>query len=69
MAKLVPEGRRVRVAEGGTSVIHEAAPGGMKKLRCPGTHQLAVPQHLSDGRSVLRTPNGTTYVTKRLGRS
>lgn len=66
MAKLVPDGRRTRVAEGGTKVLHEAAPGGMKKMRCPGTHQLAVPQHTQNGTSVLRTPNGTTYVTRKL---
>lgn len=68
MSKLVPEGRHARKGEGGVAVIHEATPGGMRKMRCPGTHQLAVPMRTRDGQSVLRTPNGTTYVTKKLGK-
>jgi len=67
MSKLVPDTRRVRRVEGtGVDVLHEAAPGGMRKMRCPGTHQLAVPTRAADGSSVMKTPNGTTYVTKKL---
>lgn len=67
MSKLVPETRRVRRVEGTPiSVLHESAQGGMRKMRCPATHQLAVPSRSSDGSSVLKTPNGTTYVTKKL---
>lgn len=67
MSKLVPETRQARRVEGTkVSVLHEAAPGGMRKIRCPGTHQLAVPTRAADGSSVLKTPNGTSYVTKRM---
>jgi hypothetical protein len=70
MSKLVPETRRARRVEGalGTqvAVLHESAQGGMRKLRCPATHQLAVPTSNPDGSTVLKTPNGTTYVTKRM---
>jgi hypothetical protein len=67
MSKLVPETRRVRKVEGTqVSVLHESAQGGMRKMRCPATHQLAVPTRAADGSSVMKTPNGTMYVTKKL---
>ena len=69
MSKLVPGERRARqIAGTNVRVVHEAGVGGMRKMRCPGTHQLAVPARAPDGSSVLRTPGGTTYVTKKLGR-
>lgn len=66
MSKLVPPDRRARRVEGGTAVIHEAAPGGARKLRCPTSHQLATPTRTRDGKTALRTPNGQTYVSKPL---
>jgi hypothetical protein len=38
----------------------------MRKIRCPGSHQLAVPTRNREGQEVLRAPNGQTYVTKRM---
>lgn len=65
MAKLVAEGRRARRVDGGPVVIHEASTGGMRKLRCPGTHQLAVPTRTREGQEVFRTANGSTYRAKK----
>ncbi len=46
----------------GTSkvVVHEATPGGLRKLRTPD-HQLAVPTKQRDGSTVYRAPNGRSY--------
>jgi len=66
--KLVATDRRARKVTDGVAVVHESAPGGMRKIRCPATHQLAVTSRSTDGSTVLRTPGGVTYVTKRLGR-
>ena len=69
MSKLVPENRQARRVEGtSVTVVHESAPGGMRKIRCPGSHQLAVPMRATDGSTVLRTQNGRSYVTKKLGK-
>lgn len=62
--KMVSADKRARKVTAGVAVIHESAPGGMKKMRCPATHQLAVPERDRTGASVLRTPGGTTYVTR-----
>lgn len=67
MSKMVHTDRRGRqVSGGGPAVVYEGAPGGPRKIRCPGSHQLAVPARARDGSSVLRSPNGTTYVSKPL---
>ena len=68
MSKLVHTDRRGRQVSGGngSAVVYEGAPGGARKLRCPGSHQLAVPARTRDGSSVMRAPNGTTYVSKPL---
>ncbi len=63
MARLVPDSRQGRQVEGGKVVIHESAPGGMRKLRTPD-HQLAIETRARDGSSVLRAPNGKTYRTR-----
>ena len=70
MSKLVPAERRSRLVEGTpVQVIHESAPGGMRKMRCPGTHQIAVPDRAPDGSQILKTPGGTRYRIKKLGRT
>lgn len=66
MSRLVPDGRRTRVTADGTTVLHESAPGGMRKMRCPNSHQLATPAQQKDGSSILRTPGGSAYRTVRL---
>ena len=63
MAKLVPDSRQARQVEGGKMVLHESAPGGMRKVRTPD-HQLAVPTRMRDGSTVLKAPNGKTYRSK-----
>jgi hypothetical protein len=64
--KHLSSSRRVRVGANGVAVVHESAPGGLRKLRCPETHQLAVPVATRDGSKVVRTPSGVTYVSKPL---
>lgn len=65
MARLVPDSRQARRVEGGKVVIHESAPGGMRKIRTPG-HQLAVETRARDGSIVLQSPDGKTYRSKRM---
>jgi hypothetical protein len=63
MSRLVPDKRQARLVEGGKVVLHESAPGGMRKLRGPN-HQLAVPTRQRDGSTVLKSQDGTTYRSK-----
>lgn len=63
MARIVPDSRQARRVEGGKVVLHESAPGGMRKLRGPN-HQLAVPTRARDGSTVLKSADGTTYKSK-----
>lgn len=64
MAKIVPDTRRVRKGAGGE--VYSGAPGGMRKVRDPITHQLAVPTRARDGSQVLQSRGGTTLVTRPL---
>jgi hypothetical protein len=63
MAKLSTKlsGRKV----GDVVVLKEGAPGGMRKVRCPISQQLATPAVRADGTRVYRTPSGVEYRTKR----
>lgn len=63
MSRLVPDKKQARQVEGGKVVLHESAPGGMRKLRTPG-HQLAVPTRLRDGSTAFKSPDGTVYKSK-----
>jgi hypothetical protein len=64
MSRLVPDQRQGRKVDGtNVRVVHESAPGGMRKLRGPN-HQLAVPTRQRDGSSVLQSPDGTVYRSK-----
>lgn len=61
MSRLVPDQRRGRKVDGtNVRVVHESAPGGMRKLRGPN-HQLAVPTRQRNGEQVLQSSDGTTY--------
>lgn len=53
-----------RKTEGPVTVVKESGAGGMRKMRCPTTHQLAVPARASDGSSVFQAPGGTRYVSR-----
>jgi hypothetical protein len=67
MSRLVPDTRNARRVSGTKKVVvHERVAGGMKKIRCPTSHQIAVPSRAGDGSTVLKTQNGTTYVTRPL---
>lgn len=66
MSKMVPPKKLGRRVEGGNTVLHESAPGGMRKIRCPNTHQLATPSRERDGSTVLQGPGGVKYVSRRL---
>ncbi len=55
-----------RKTEGNVKIVRESAPGGMRKIRCPISHQLAAPGRAADGTSVIQAPGGTRYVTKWL---
>lgn len=63
MAKLSTKqsGRKV----GDVVVLKEAASGGMRKVRCPISQQIAVPAVRADGTRVYRTPNGVEYSSKK----
>lgn len=63
MAKLSNKlsGRKV----GDVVVLKEGAPGGMRKVRCPVSKQIATPATRPDGTQVLRTPGGVEYRTRR----
>ena len=50
----------------GVLVLQEGARGGMQKIRCPLTHQFAVPEVRADGTTVLRTPTGREYRSRRI---
>lgn len=63
MARQVPDSRIGRRVEGGKVVIHESAPGGMRKIRTPN-HQLAVETRERDGSRVLKSPDGRVYKSK-----
>lgn len=58
-------GRTSGKSVGGVSVIKESAKGGMRKIRCPKSQQLATPTRRADGTVVYRTPNGVEYTTKK----
>jgi hypothetical protein len=63
----IPRGRLTdRKVKGGVVIVKEGTPGGLRKLRCPTSHGIAVPAIRADGTRVLRTPNGVEYVTKKL---
>ena len=69
MSRIAAENRRVRRIEGTkVSVLHESGPGGMRKMRCPTTHQLATQVLQGDGSTVMKTAQGVTYVSKKLGK-
>lgn len=57
---------RQRRLKGGVDVVSEAAPGGMRKIRSPLGHQLAVPTVDRNGKQVLRTQDGRTYISRKL---
>lgn len=63
MARQVPDSRIGRRVEGGKVILHESAPGGMRKIRTPN-HQLAVETRARDGSTVLKSPDGRTYKSK-----
>lgn len=64
MARIVTTKTAKRLA-GGQTVLREAE-GGMRRIRCPATHQVATPTTDESGNTVLRAPDGTTYKTTRL---
>lgn len=48
-------------------IVHEGAPGGMRKIRCPTSHTIATPiRREKDGTEVVRTPNGVQYKVRPL---
>ena len=63
MARQVPDSRIGRRVEGGKVIIHESAPGGMRKIRTPN-HQLAVETRDRNGATILKSPDGRTYKSK-----
>lgn len=56
--------RPVRNVKDGVSIVAEGAPGGMRKIRDPLGHGLAVPYKDSKGNSVLRAPDGRVFISK-----
>ena len=52
-----------QLEDGKSVVVHESAPGGMRKIRTPD-HQIATPIRQKDGSTVYRSPNGRTYKSK-----
>jgi hypothetical protein len=58
-------GRQVGRQVGNVLVLKESGEGGMRKLRCPMTQQVATPARRADGKKVYRTKNGVEYTTRR----
>lgn len=58
--------RPPRNVQNGIAIVAEGAPGGMRKIRDPLGHQLAVPQKDKQGNSVYVAPDGRTFVSKPL---
>lgn len=54
-------GRKV----GNVVVVRESGEGGMRKMRCPLTQQLAVPTRRADGTKVFRTKNGSEFTSRK----
>lgn len=65
MSKL-SNNRQQRNVKDGVAIVSAGASGGMRKIRSPLGHQLAVPTVDSQGNSVLRTTDGRTFVSKRI---
>ncbi len=65
MPKLSNNSRQRRL-KAGVDVVNEASPGGMRKIRSPLGHQLAVPMPDGKGGQVLRTQDGRTFVSKKI---
>ena len=65
MAKISSNQRQRRV-RAGVDVVSENAPGGMRKIRSPLGHQLAVPVSDGSGGQVLKTQDGRTFISKKL---
>lgn len=63
----IPRGRLTdRKVQGGIDIVKQGTAGGLKKMRCPNSHGIAVPAVRPDGTRVLRAPNGTEYITRKL---
>lgn len=64
MSKL--NNRQQRKVKDGVSIVNEAAPGGLRKIRSPIGHQLATPTVDSKGNAVLKTPDGRTFISRKM---
>lgn len=67
MPKISNSQRGRRIQGTNMAVMKESAAGGMRKLRSPlGGQQLAVPTPDGRGGTVLKTPDGKIFKTRKL---
>lgn len=60
-----PNKRIQRSVDGNVSVVSQNSPGGMRKMRSPLGHQLAVSTVNSKGQKVLQTPDGRQFISRK----